>query len=226
MSAARPAPILVGTSNWTDHERFYPAEYDRAARRRDRISFYARHFPMVEVDTTFYGIPKPSVVEGWLARTPADFTFNVKAFRSLTRHEREAGLPRSPTAEEERDFAAVIAAFRASGRLGAVHYQFPPWFTDTPAHREVLLEMRDRHPHDQVAVEFRHRSWYDGDAWPRANASGSGSRGPSSRCRKTTSGSASGSGTSSSWSTWSGWTPRARITTAASATSRRSPSRG
>lgn len=162
-----PAPIVIGTSNWADHERFYPPGLDRGPRRRDRLAYYARWFSFVEVDTTFYGIPRPGVVEGWLDRTPASFRFSVKAFRSLTRHERTGGMPRSPTLEEERDFAAAIAPLREAGRLDAVHYQFPPWFTDTPANREVLLEARERHPDDLVAVEFRHRSWYEGEAWAR-----------------------------------------------------------
>jgi uncharacterized protein YecE (DUF72 family) len=161
------APILVGTSNWADHERFYPAALEKGAAQRDKLTYYARYFPLVEIDTTFYGIPKPSVVEGWIDRTPADFRFNVKAFRSLTRHEREAGSPRPPSDEEVEGFLAAIAPLRQAGRLMAVHYQFPPWFTNTPGARDVLLEARERHPEDILAIEFRHRSWYDGEAWPR-----------------------------------------------------------
>jgi len=161
------AEILVGTANWADHERFYPEALERGARQRDKLTFYARWFPMVEVDTTFYGIPRVSTVEGWVRRTPTTFRFNVKAYRSLTRHEREGGRPRPPTPEEERDFLASLEPLREAGRLVAVHYQFPPWFTNTPPAREVLLEARERHPEDTVAVEFRHRSWFDGDAWPR-----------------------------------------------------------
>jgi uncharacterized protein YecE (DUF72 family) len=160
------APILVGTCNWADHRDFYPPELERGRRQRDKLAYYARFFPIVEIDTTFYGIPKPQVVDGWIDRTPDGFTFNVKAYRSLTRHEREGGRPRPPTGAEVRDFLAAVAPLRESGRLGAVHYQFPPWFTNTPGARDVLLEARDRHPDDTVAIEFRHRSWFDGDAWP------------------------------------------------------------
>jgi uncharacterized protein YecE (DUF72 family) len=160
------AEILVGTCNWADHKDFYPADLERGRRQRDKLSFYARYFPIVEIDTSFYGIPRPEVVEGWLQRTPEQFRFNIKAFRSLTRHEREPSGPRPPTAEEVRDFMAALAPLRESGRLVAVHYQFPPWFTNRPDAREVLLETRDRHPDDIVAIEFRHRSWFDDGAWP------------------------------------------------------------
>jgi uncharacterized protein YecE (DUF72 family) len=160
------AEILVGTCNWADHREFYPPELERGRRQRDKLDYYARFFPMVEIDTSFYGIPRPEVVEGWIGRTPPGFRFNIKAYRSLTRHEREGGQPRPPTDDEVRDFLAAVSPLRESGRLGAVHYQFPPWFTNRPDARDVLLETRERHPNDIVAIEFRHRSWFDNDAWP------------------------------------------------------------
>jgi uncharacterized protein YecE (DUF72 family) len=160
------AEILVGTCNWADHKEFYPPELERGKRQREKLDYYARFFPMVEIDTSFYGIPRPEVVDSWVARTPDGFLFNIKAFRSLTLHEREGGQPRPPTDEEIRDFGAALVPLRESGRLGAVHYQFPPWFTNRPDAREVLLETRERHPDDIVAIEFRHRSWFDNDAWP------------------------------------------------------------
>jgi uncharacterized protein YecE (DUF72 family) len=166
MESHVPAPILVGTCNWADHERFYPEELERGTRQRDKLTFYARYLPVVEIDTTFYGIPKPPVVAAWTERTPAEFRFNIKAYRSLTGHEREGGRPRQPTNEEERDFLAALEPLRDSGKLMAVHYQFPPWFTNRPAAREWLLAARERHPEDIVAIEFRHRSWFDGEAWP------------------------------------------------------------
>lgn len=160
------APIAVGTCNWADHTDFYPHELEHGRRQRDKLTFYAGYFPIVEIDTTFYGIPRPPVVESWVERTPEPFRFNIKAYRSLTGHERENRRPRKPTAEEERDFMAALAPLRQSGKLVAVHYQFPPWMTNRPDAREWLLEARDRHPDDLLAIEFRHRSWYDGDAWP------------------------------------------------------------
>ncbi|MBV8444845.1 MAG: DUF72 domain-containing protein [Candidatus Dormibacteraeota bacterium] len=160
------APILVGTTNWVDHKDFYPEDLEHGRRQRDKLTYYARHFPIVEVDTTFYGIPKPAVVSGWVERTPPGFRFNVKAFRSLTGHERENRVPRPPTGDEVRDFMSALEPLRESGKLVAVHYQFPPWFTNRPDARSLLLDARERHPDDIIAVEFRHRSWFDHGAWP------------------------------------------------------------
>ena len=160
------APIAVGTCNWADHTDFYPPELERGGRQKEKLSFYAEYFPLVEIDTTFYGIPRPPVVEAWVERTPEHFRFNIKAYRSLTGHEREDRIPRKPTADEERNFMAALVPLRSSGKLVAVHYQFPPWMTNRPEAREWLLAARDRHPDDLLAIEFRHRSWFDHDAWP------------------------------------------------------------
>ena len=146
---------MVGTCNWSDHKHFYP----RGMPTGDRLEYYSRFFPMVEVDTTFYGIAPPATAEKWVNATPAEFRFNVKAYRSLTLHEREEGRPRPPTAEEERAFMALLLPIRQAGKLAAVHYQFPPWFKASPANMDVVSRLPERHPDDQVIVEFRHSSW-------------------------------------------------------------------
>ncbi len=147
--------ILVGTCNWADHEDFYP----KGLPAGERLRYYAQFFPLVEVDSTFYGIPKPSVARRWSEQTRADFRFNVKAYRSLTLHERENGEPRRPTEEEEHDFMDLLDPLRKASKLRGVHYQFPPWFQATPANMDYISELADKHPQDQLIVEFRHRSW-------------------------------------------------------------------
>ncbi|MGI8607907.1 MAG: DUF72 domain-containing protein [Candidatus Dormibacteria bacterium] len=147
--------VLVGTCNWADHKHFYPQGLPTG----ERLGHYARFFAIVEVDTTFYGIPRPGVAENWVGATPPGFRFNVKAYRSLTLHEREDGKPRPPTPAEERDFLDMLKPMRDSGKLTGVHYQFPPWFKASSANMDFVSRLTDRHPHDQVIVEFRHASW-------------------------------------------------------------------
>jgi uncharacterized protein YecE (DUF72 family) len=147
--------LLVGTCNWSDHRDFYPAGLPA----RDRLVYYASYFPLVEVDSSYYAIPAPSRTASWAGTTPADFRFNFKAYRALTYHEREGGAAREPTAAEEMSFLACLEPVRDAGKLRAVHYQFPPWFTAGPENMNRLARLRDRHPEDLVVVEFRHRSW-------------------------------------------------------------------
>ncbi len=154
-----PGRVLVGTCNWADHKDFYPPRLAAT----DQLAHYATIFPIVEVDTTFYGIPAPAVAERWAAATPPGFMFNVKAHRSLTLHEKEDGKPRDATPEEERNFLGFLAPLRDAGKLRAVHYQFPPWFTARPSNFDYIASLPERHPDDAVIVETRHRSWAEGD---------------------------------------------------------------
>jgi hypothetical protein len=87
-AAGVTARMLVGTCSWTDKslvdcDRFYPPE---ARTPEDRLRFYASVFPIVEVDSTYYGLPAERNAALWVERTPSDFTFDVKAFRLLTLH--------------------------------------------------------------------------------------------------------------------------------------------
>ena len=77
------ANILVGTSSWTDKSlldsgRFYPPS---ATTPEGRLRYYASQFPIVEIDSSYYGIPTESNARLWVERTPAEFVFNIKAYR-------------------------------------------------------------------------------------------------------------------------------------------------
>ena len=155
------ADILVGCCNWTDHPDFYPTHL----RPPDRLVYYARYFPLVEVDSTFYHLQSWSTFERWAYVTPPDFAFNVKAFRALTLHERdEAGRVLIPTPETATRFRDSLGPLRDAGKLRAVHLQFPPSFTATDAHRDHLHRLRGWFADDLVSIEFRHCSWLLPDA--------------------------------------------------------------
>src|SRR5687768_3520111 len=143
--------ILVGTASWTDKTlidcgRFYPKE---AKTPEARLRYYASIFPMVEVDSSYYAIPAPPTAQAWAERTPDHFVFNVKAFRLFTGHQtqpnvlhkdiQQALAGRSPrnlyykdmpaeiNAELWRRFHEALAPLKSAGKLGLVHFQFPPW---------------------------------------------------------------------------------------------------
>jgi uncharacterized protein YecE (DUF72 family) len=86
--------ILIGTASWTDKSliasrRFYPPKVNTP---EERLRYYASQFPLVEVDSSYYAMPKPEVAQLWAERTPPDFTFNIKAFRLFTGHQRPRPL--------------------------------------------------------------------------------------------------------------------------------------
>ena len=152
--------ILVGTSAWSDLDPFYPKGTTSAG----QLPFYARHFPIVEVNTSYYHVPSPAVVEKWVERTPAGFIFDVKPPRQLTRTPEtpNAATP-EPDADLARLFADAIAPLHDAGKLGAVTFQFPPSYRNTEEHREYLRILPELFPEYRLSVEFRRRDWLDED---------------------------------------------------------------
>ncbi len=151
--------ILVGTCAWTDHDGFYPQGMPAA----DRLGFYAAHFPLVEVDATFYGLPREATVENWIRRTPEGFVMDVKAERRMTGHDRALDAQARIAACQE--FAQRMRPLQASGRMGAVLLQFPPWMVRSAQAIAELRQLRDALGEYAVSVEMRHRSWFqDGGA--------------------------------------------------------------
>lgn len=153
------AGVRCGTCAWADHTAFYP----KGMRPEARLSYYARHFSLVEADAPYYRIPAPDVVARWVEQTPEGFVFDVKAHRTMTLHDRGQAGP----AQRAADFEAFIRAMqplKEGGRLGAVLFQFPPWFVANEANHRYLDEVAERMDGFLLAVEFRHRSWWQGDA--------------------------------------------------------------
>lgn len=150
--------VLVGTCAWADHEEFYPAGLKPA----DRLAYYARFFPIVEVDSTFYAIQPRRYFQTWAERTPDGFTFNVKAYGAMTKHHRSPRPGDEDVLEVFRRFAHAVEPLQEAGKLKALHFQFPPWFVANAENAEWLHFCRSFFARNLVAVEFRHRSWFSG----------------------------------------------------------------
>lgn len=182
--------ILVGSCSWTDPTliacgRFYPTGLTSAAAR---LRYYATQFPLVEVDSTYYAPPSERNSRLWVERTPEGFTFNVKAYALLTGHpvrpERlppwlraalasGAGAKRTVYRKDVGDDAlerlwdihrAALEPLRAAGKLGALLFQFPPWFVRGAANAAYLRGLPERLPGIPVAVELRGGGWMEGGA--------------------------------------------------------------
>lgn len=151
-----PATVRLGTCSWSLREwvgKLYttkqPAEFLRD---------YAKKFSTVEIDATFYGVPRPATLEGWRDRTPEGFLFAAKAPQVIT-HEK---LLR----DCERELADFLDAMAVLGnRLGPVLFQFPYF---AKAKRVTLAEFLDRldpflerlpKSEFQFAVEIRNKGW-------------------------------------------------------------------
>jgi len=178
---SRPGKILVGTASWSDPgfvERWYP----KKMRAGDRLSWYAQHFEMVEVNSTFYSVPDPRMVERWCATTPAAFIFDVKLHQLLSFHSTPAKLlPPDLQRSAETDakgkakassaltealikiFLRSMSILRAERKLGVFLLQLSPAFSPRKhelSELELLIEMlRDY----RLAIEFRNRNWVVGD---------------------------------------------------------------
>lgn len=147
--------IFVGTCNWSDHEDFYP----KGLPAGDRLAYYARFFDLVEVDSTYYHLQPARNFDKWAGVTPDGFRFDVKAFKQLTKHDREV----EPEAGTFEKFSAALQPLRDAGKLQAILFQFPPWFTAREDNEDYLRTLQDFFPGDLLAVEFRHRSWLTGE---------------------------------------------------------------
>jgi uncharacterized protein YecE (DUF72 family) len=178
--------VRVGTASWTDRtlieSGWYPPEANTPEKR---LRHYARQFPLVEVDATYYALPARQTAAAWAARTPDRFTFNVKAFSLFTHHPtRVAALPADlrhaaeksgkervylrdvdpALAEEAWDrFLAALDPLYQAGKLGAILLQFPPWFPISRPRKEYIASCAQRVAPRRVCVEFRNRTWMTPD---------------------------------------------------------------
>jgi uncharacterized protein YecE (DUF72 family) len=179
--------IKVGTASWTDRTLIESGWYPPEARTpAARLQFYSSRFPLVEVDATYYALPAEQTAASWAERTPALFTFNVKAFSLFTQHPtRVAALPadlrpaaqeggkdpvylrnlKDPAVADEawNRFLAALEPLRQAGKLGAILLQFPQWFPISRANKNYIVACADRVSPRRVCVEFRNRTWMTPD---------------------------------------------------------------
>ena len=149
------AQILVGTSGWSyRHWRgvFYPEDLPS----REWLRFYARRFPTVELNTSFYRAPAAASMESWREAAGPGFVFAIKANRYIT-HTKRLRDPVEPIAREMRTVRPLGNA------LGPILLQLPP---SMPLDRDRLRRLVEALPEGKrFAVEFRHASWDDEDVY-------------------------------------------------------------
>jgi uncharacterized protein YecE (DUF72 family) len=173
--------ILVGTASWSDPgfvQRWYPKKMPAG----ERLGWYAQHFELVEVNSTFYSVPEPRMVERWCAATADDFTFDVKLHQLFSFHSTSAKLlPPDLQARAETDangkvkptpalqeallktFLRSMSIFRQASKLGMLLLQLSPAFSPRKHELSELEPVIDMLSDYDLAIEFRNRNWAIGD---------------------------------------------------------------
>ena len=156
--------LLAGASGYSFKEwkgDFYPDKI----KPEEMLAFYSRRLPTVEINNTFYQMPKTGVLENWARSTPEAFRFAIKASRRITHLSRlKADSAADSVAFLYRNLAALGA------KRGPVLYQLPPFLKkDLPRLSEFLKLLPPDH---RAAFEFRNDSWFDDEVYAELKNAG------------------------------------------------------
>lgn len=148
--------LIAGTSGYAFKEwkgSFYPEDL----KDDGMLGFYAGKFPSVEINNTFYRLPKEHVLREWAAQVPEAFTFAIKASQRITHHARL-----KPECASAVEFLLTNTSV-LGGRLGPVLFQLPPNLKkDVPRLRAFV----DTLPNERMfTIEFRHPTWFEDDVY-------------------------------------------------------------
>jgi uncharacterized protein YecE (DUF72 family) len=144
--------IRIGCSGWNYKHWRDGAFYPPRCPQRLWLEYYAERFDTVELNNTFYRLPRPAAVANWVERTPPGFCFAVKASRYLTHVKRLTDL--GPGIKR---FYAAIEPLSRSPKLGPVLWQLPPRFRRDD---ERLGQALEQLPPGRHCFEFRDETWF------------------------------------------------------------------
>ncbi len=147
--------LYAGTSGFSYKEWkgfFYPEKMAPD----QMLTFYSTKLPAVEINNTFYRLPRRELLEGWAAQVPPDFRFAIKASQKITH------MKRLKNASEETGYLMEIVGVLEK-KLGVVFFQLPPNFKKD---LERLGAFLDTLPENvPIAWEFRHETWFDDEVY-------------------------------------------------------------
>ena len=153
--------VLVGTSGFAFKEwkgLFYPEDLKDDA----MLGFYSGRYPTVEINNTFYRLPKEHVLQDWASQVPDGFTFAIKASQRITHYARL-----KPDAASALEFLLRNTS-TLGGKLGPILFQLPPNLQKNIERLRGFLALlpRDR----RFTIEFRHESWFDDETFDALRA--------------------------------------------------------
>jgi uncharacterized protein YecE (DUF72 family) len=147
--------LYVGTSGYSYKEwkgTFYPEDLPE----KQMLKFYGERFRSVEINNTFYRMPKASVLEAWAAEVPPEFKFVLKAPQRITHNQRL-----NDAADSVSYLLKVAGALKE--RLGPLLFQLPPYLKKDVPRLDAFLALLPANP--RTAFEFRHQSWFDDEVF-------------------------------------------------------------
>lgn len=162
--------IRVGPAGWSYDDWkgiVYPPD---AKSKFDQLAYIANFFDTIEINSSFYRPPTPSMSKSWARRVAhnPDFKFTAKLYKQFT-HERGHA-----TGRDEQAYRAGIDPLAQAGRLGALLLQFPWSFKNTEADRQYLSGLMDRFKDYPLVVELRHASWNEPSIYRSLEERGAG----------------------------------------------------
>jgi uncharacterized protein YecE (DUF72 family) len=156
--------LLAGASGYSFKE-WKGAFYPEKMKPEEMLAYYAARLPTVEINNTFYRMPKTTVLENWAGTVPESFRFAIKASRRITHMSRiKAESSAEPVGFLYKNLAAL------GPKLGAVLFQLPPNLKkDLPRLTEFLSLLPDKH---RAAFEFRNDTWFADDVYDALKSAG------------------------------------------------------
>ena len=153
--------LFIGTSGWV-YSHWEGIFYPKDLPPKDKLKYFSQHFKTVEINYSFYHLPRPSTYQNWYSQTPKDFLFSVKASRYITHIKRLQGI-------KGAWLQFINNALNLKEKLGPILFQFPPSFqaiTKNVKNLENFLKEISAYRKKMAiainlrfAFEFRHKSW-------------------------------------------------------------------
>ncbi|MGZ5281705.1 MAG: DUF72 domain-containing protein [Bacteroidia bacterium] len=150
--------LYIGTSGWS-YSNWKPTFYPENLKSADFLSFYARHFPTTEINSSFYHFTMKKTIEKWLEATPENFRFSAKFHRSITHYQKLKDIE-APLIK----YAEIFTSLKP--KLGPILIQLPPSLNfQENIVKPFYITLRNIMPDFTFALEARHTSWFTDESF-------------------------------------------------------------
>ncbi|TDM48198.1 DUF72 domain-containing protein [Macrococcoides goetzii] len=150
--------IYIGLTGWGDHDLLYAD----LTNKNEKLYHYGAHFPIVELDATYYSVQPERNIQKWIKETPDNFKFIVKIHQALTGHAAVEDFAESRI-ELIEQFIKMLQPLHKAGKLGCLLIQFPPWYDCNTANINYIIYLKKHFEQFPISIEFRNDSWFTSD---------------------------------------------------------------